>query len=55
MLPNARNNTRQVKRLIYSKLNDDSRDDNASFNEAVSADEAKNNSISKPWKQLWNL
>ena len=42
MLPNARNNTRQVKRLIYSKLNDDSRDDNASFNEAVSADEAKN-------------
>ena len=48
MLPNARNNTRQVKRLIYSKLNDDTYhhndndDDNASSNEAVSAAEAKN-------------
>lgn len=40
MLPNARNNTHQVKRLMYSKLNDDTYDDNVS---AVS--EAKNKKL----------
>jgi hypothetical protein len=48
MLPNARNNTRQVKRLIYSKLNDDKYDDNAASAETVRAAEAKN-------KKLHNL
>jgi hypothetical protein len=43
MLPNARNNTRQVKRLIYSKLNDDTYDDNASSTEAVR--DAKNKKL----------